>query len=117
MKMINPPAPPDIMPQSIPINGSERNIVHQEIFSTSRIIFPISLPEKKPTIAEIKFTTASTPNIHISSERNDPFSEKNLMKIAAGGKVPKSKPKYEKAFSLVRGFFINFDSNFSRSVE
>lgn len=93
IKIMIPPAPPDIMPQSIPINGSKSSIFNHEIFSTSRTIFPINLPEKKPTTAEIKLTIAKTPRIQISSPRNAPFSMKNLVKIAAGGNAPKSKPK------------------------
>lgn len=114
-KIIMPPAPPAIIPQRAPTNGSTKIILCHDLFSISLTVLPMNLPEKYPTVAVIKFTTKATARIQNSSPRKILASIKNLVKIAAGGKVPSKSPKYAKAVCGSSGFLITAASTFSCS--
>ena len=115
IKIMIPPAPPATMPQNIPIKGSRRSIFSHEFLSVSRTIFPITLPEKKPTTAEIILTMATTPRIHKSSLRKPLESTKKRVNIVAGIKIPRINPNNENVSTPESGSFIIAASVFSRS--
>lgn len=111
MKIIIPPAPPEIIPHNNPRKGKTKIIVVHDNFSKNPTALAMSFPEKNPTTAEIKLTINITPKTHKS---NLPSIAKRI-NMAAGGKTPSNKPKYEKVLSSESGFFIKSDSTFSFS--
>lgn len=111
IKIIIPPAPPEIIPQIKPTNGKTKIIADQLLVSKKRTVLATTFPEKNPTTAEIRLIINITPKTQpsifpsIATRRN----------IAAGGNAPSIKPKYEKVFSSERGFFISSPSSISLS--
>lgn len=98
IKIMIPPAPPDNIPHKAPIKGMVKSIASQDVFSSSRTTFPISLPEKNPTTAAIKFTIAITPRIQSSFLLKPPLSKINFKRLQRAEMSQEASQKKQRFF-------------------